>query len=222
VWKYLKHRDTAGKQGLFLSIILALFFGLVPAQADAATQDSPDAIVEQLKRSDIETMPQYFEKYISLVDDVELLQAFDSSVRQVETLDRRLLTRLDGKRYAPDKWTVKESLQHVIDWERILSYRTLLFARKEGSVPQIVDGDLLAANMNADRRTIDGLVDELKTTRLSTRAMFEGFDDETLQNTGTNWKYDVSVLAMGFTIIGHQIHHLRIIEEKYRPLLESN
>jgi hypothetical protein len=91
----------------------------------------------------------------------------------------------------------------------------------EGALPQVVDGDLLAAGMNADRRTIDSLVDELKVTRLSTRAMFEGFDDDTLQNTGTNWKYEVSVLAMGFTIIGRQIHHLTIIEEKYFPLLES-
>jgi len=167
-------------------------------------------------------MPQYFEKYIIQVDDVELSQAFDESVRQVEALDRGLLTRLGGKSYAPGKWTVKESLQHVIDWERILSYRTLLFARKEGSVPQSVDGDLLAANMGADRRTIGSLIDELKVTRLSTMAMFEGFDDDTQQNAGTNWEYEISVLAMGFTIIGHQIHHLRIIEEKYYPLLGSD
>ena len=178
--------------------------------------------IADMKRSDIKSMPDYFEKYINQVDDVVLSEAFDRSVRQLETLDRSLLARLDGKRYAPDKWTVKESLQHVIDWERILSYRTLLFARKEGSVPQGVDGDLLAANMNADRRTIDSLIDELKLTRLSTKAMFEGFDDDTLQNRGTNWKYEVSVLAMGFTIIGHQIHHLRIIKEEYYPLLESN
>src|SRR5215216_2776692 len=174
-----------------------------------------------MKKSDIKTMPQYFERYINQVDDVHLSQAFDRSVRQVEAMDRGLLTRLDGKRYAPGKWTVKESLQHVIDWERILSYRALLFARKEGSVPQSIDGDLLAANMDADRRTIGSLVDELRTVRLSTRALFEGFDDDTLQNTGTNWEYEISVLAMAFTIIGHQIHHLRIIEERYYPLLES-
>jgi hypothetical protein len=174
------------------------------------------------KRSDIKRMPQYFENYINLVDDVGLSEAFDGSIRQVEALDRGLLTRLGGKSYAQGKWTVKESLQHVIDWERILSYRTLLFARKEGSVPQSVDGDLLAASMNADRRAIDGMVDELRSVRLSTRAMFRSFDDDTLQSIGTNWRYEISVLAMGFTIIGHQIHHLRIIEEKYYPLLESS
>jgi len=172
-----------------------------------------------MKRSDIKTMPEYFERYINQVDDLELSQAFDESVKQLDRLDINLWAKLDGKRYAPGKWTAKETLQHVIDWERILSFRALLFARKEGSTPQGVDGDLLAANMKADRRAVDGLIDELRITRLSTMALFESFDDDALQNTGINWKYEISVLAMGFTIIGHQVHHLKIIEEKYYPLL---
>ncbi|HXG65952.1 MAG TPA: DinB family protein [Blastocatellia bacterium] len=173
-----------------------------------------------MRRSDIKTMPQYYEKYINQVEDVELSQAFAASVRQLEMLDKSALARLEDRRYAPDKWTVKETLQHVIDWERILSYRALLFARKAGLVPQGIDGDLLAASMNANQRTIDSLVEELRRVRLSTEAMFAGFDEDTLQNTGTSWEYEISVLAMGFMIIGHQIHHLKIIEERYSPLLE--
>jgi hypothetical protein len=81
---------------------------------------------------------------------------------------------------------------------------------------------LLAANVKADQRMIDSLIDELKITRLSTKALFESFDDEALQNTGINWKYEISVLAMGFTIIGHHTHHLKVIEEKYYPLLDEH
>jgi hypothetical protein len=175
-----------------------------------------------MQRSDINPMPEYYERYINQVADVELRQAFDDSLKQLDELDRKRLTQLDDKRYAFDKWTVKETIQHVIDWERILSYRTLLFARKEDSVPQGVDGNLLATNMDAERRSIDGLIDELRSVRASTKAMFEGFDDEMLRHTGINWQYELSVLAMGFTIIGHQAHHLRIIEEKYYPLLEKS
>ena len=175
--------------------------------------------IEIMKRSDIITLPQYFEKYINQVDDLDLSQAFDESIKQLDRLDKNILTKLEGKRYAPGKWTAKETFQHLIDWERILSFRTLLFARKEGSIPQSVDGDLLAANMKVEQRTIDSLIDELKITRLSTKALFESFDDQTMDNTGTNWKYEISVLAMGYTIIGHQIHHLKIIEEKYYPLI---
>jgi len=167
-------------------------------------------------------MPDYFDRYINLVADVELSQAIDDSLRQLDELNGDLLANLAGKRYAPDKWTVKEILQHIIDFERILTYRTMLFARREGSIPQGVDEAILGINMNADKRTIDSLIDELKIVRASTKAMFVSFDEEMMQNTGVNWKYEVSVLAMGFSIIGHQIHHLTIIEDKYYPLYERN
>ena len=172
-----------------------------------------------MKKSDINPMPQYFDRYINLAADVELAKAFDDSIRQLDELDGNLLTKLNGKIYAPDKWTVKNIIQHIVDFERILAYRSLLFARREGSIPQSVDENLLAANMNAERRAIDELINELKIVRASTKAMFESFDDEMLLYKGTNWKYAISVLAMGFSIVGHQIHHLKIIEEKYHPLV---
>jgi hypothetical protein len=172
-----------------------------------------------MRKSDIPSMPPYFDRYIGLVADVELGEALGESVRQLGSLDEGLLSALEGRRYAPGKWTVKEILQHLIDWERILAYRALLYARHRGSVSQDVDGDLFAANMDAERRTVEELVGELKAVRASTRAMFDSFDGRKLLNTGTCWKYEVSVLAMGFIIVGHQLHHLRIIEENYHPLL---
>ena len=175
-----------------------------------------------MKKSDIDPMPQYFDRYISLVTDVELPRAFDKSIRQLDSLDKSLLAALGDERYAPGKWTVRGVLQHVIDWERILSYRALLFARGEGAVPQSVDGDLLAANMKPDRRAVGELIEELKIVRASTRAMFDSFDEGMLLSMGTSWKYELSVLAVGFTIIGHQIHHLKIVEDKYFPLLERS
>lgn len=166
-------------------------------------------------------MPQYFDRFVNTVGDVELSQAFDDRIRQLDRLDKTLLTKLDGKTYAPDKWTAKGIIQHVTDFERIFAYRVLLFARREGSIPQDVDPDRLAANMNAEKRTIDALIKELKIVRASTKSMFDSFDDQMLRAVGTNWKYEISVLAMGFNIIGHPIYHLNIIEERYLPLLET-
>jgi hypothetical protein len=173
-----------------------------------------------MKRSQIEPMPEYYGRIINLVDDIELSEAFAGSIRQLNEADRDLLNKLGSKTYAPSKWTVKEILQHVIDFERILAYRSLLFARKEGSVPHSIDQDLLAKNSLASTRTIDSQVDELIALRKANRDLFESFAGHTLLATGINWKYEISVLAMGFAIIGHQIHHLRVIEEQYFPLLE--
>lgn len=164
-------------------------------------------------------MPEYFDRYINLVADVELVQAFDDSIGELNNLNTDLLSKLNGKTYAPDKWTAKGLLQHIIDFERILTFRALLFARIKGSAPQGIDENLLAASMNAEKRPVNDLIEELKIVRSSTKSMFASFDNEVLQNTGINWKYEISVLAMGFSIVGHQIHHLKIIEEKYLSLI---
>lgn len=162
-------------------------------------------------------MPEYFDRYINLVEDVELSEAFDESLKQLDDLDVNLLKKIGDGKYAPDKWTVKEVFQHFLDWERILSQRALLFARINDFDSQSIDENILAENTKTERRTIEDLIEELKVVRLSTKILFAGFDDETLQNTGMSYKH-TSVLALGFTIIGHQKHHLKIIEERYFPL----
>ena len=166
-------------------------------------------------------MPDYFDRYINLVENIELSEAFDESLKQLDDVNINLLKKIGDGRYEPDKWTVKDIFQHVVDWERILSQRALLFARIDGSVAQGVDENALAEKTKTERRTIEDLIEELKTVRLSTKILFAGFDDEILQNEGTSYKSVMSVLAMGFTIIGHQKHHLKIIGERYFPLAEN-
>lgn len=174
-----------------------------------------------MKKSDINPMPEYFDRYINLVGDVELLDAFDDSIEQLKNLNFELLERLDGVTYAPGKWTIKTLIQHITDFERILCYRTLLFARGAANLRQGIDEGLLAETAKADGRTIESLIAELKSVRQASRSLFANFDDEMLRRTGMNWKYEVSVLAMGFSIIGHQIHHLDIIRERYFPLAKK-
>ena len=175
-----------------------------------------------MKKSDINPMPEYYDRYINLNGDVELLQAFDESLRQLENFDIEKLNRLDDKTYAPDKWTVKTIIQHLIDFERILGYRALLFARKDANPRQGVDQNLIAETANADRREADDLIAELKAVRGASKSLFESFDDEMLKTTGISWEHKIPVLALGFTIIGHQIHHFNVIEERYFSLLEKS
>jgi len=172
-----------------------------------------------VKKSDINPMPQYYDRYINLVADVELAHAFDDSVRQLEELDRNTLASLNGKTYAPGKWTVKQIIQHLTDVERIMCYRALLFGRLDGTIPQGFDQDVLVANARAYARPLEELIDELITVRHATKTLYKSFDRQALRETGISWEYEISVLALGFTIIGHQIHHLKVIEERYHPLL---
>ena len=172
-----------------------------------------------MKRSDINPMPEYHDRYINLVADVELSQAFDDSIAQLDALDLDALTRLENKPYAPGKWTVQQILQHILDFERIFSYRALLFARSVGDPPQGIEEDDMAANSRANERTAASLIDELKTVRAGTKCLYDSFDDQTLMTIGKTYSAEISILAMGFTSIGHQIHHLNVIKERYLPLL---
>ena len=172
-----------------------------------------------MKKSDIKIMPEYFEKYIKQVDDIELDDAFQNNINTMATLDIASLESLGNKVYAPGKWTIKDIFQHIIDIERVLCYRTLRYARRDGVIPQGYDQNQFVANANTRHRALKDILEELKQLHQSTRLMFRSFDEETLHLTGINWNKEMSVLAMGFLITGHFIHHLKIIKEKYLPLL---
>ena len=171
-----------------------------------------------MKRSDINPMPQYWDRYITLVPDVELSQAFDDSIRQLNDLDRARLARIGDMTYAPGKWTVKDIIQHLCDGERVMSYRALLFARRDPATPPSFDQELFAANADPGRRTIDELLDELLLLRRGTKALYDSFDDEMLKARGVSWNYEMAVLDLGFAFVGHQIHHMNVIAERYSSL----
>lgn len=168
-----------------------------------------------MRKSQITPDPGYYSRYIDLVEDTDLMTALDNSVQELTALNIHELNQIGDKTYAAGKWTIKQILQHIIDWERILTYRTLLIARGDKTVPAGHDQELLARNSKAEGGSLESILGELKVVRASTIQLFKSFDEETLQRTGICWEYEVSVLAMGFMLVGHQVHHLKIIREQY-------
>jgi len=175
-----------------------------------------------MKKSDIKPMPEYFERYINLVDDIELSEAFRKSIDELNGFDIAKFKRLGDSVYSPGKWTVRDIFQHLIDTERIFGYRTLRFARKDETPLPGFEENEYAVQAAAKRRSLDSLIDELKAVRISNELMFNSFDGEMLQQIGICWNKKISVLAMGFNIVGHQKHHLKVIETKYLPLVSHN
>ena len=175
-----------------------------------------------MKRSDIKEAPEYFEYFIKLVDDIELADAFDKSLKQIDELDIQKIKRIGHKVYAEGKWSINKIIQHLTDWERIWCYRTLIFARNEGTVPEGHDQEIMADNSNADELSIEQLIAELRVVRLAAKAMFDSYNPQLLEINCKFYKYEMSVLAMGFSIIGHQLHHFDIIKKRYFPLDNQN
>ena len=117
--------------------------------------------------------------------------------------------------YAPGKWTIQEVLQHVIDAERVFSYRTLRIARKDATPLPGFDENSFTANSEAGNRNFDSLKQEFSLLRKSTDIFIETLSDGQLQNFGTASNSPITANAIAFITYGHLLHHINIIKERY-------
>jgi DinB superfamily len=170
---------------------------------------------------DIDPMPEYFDRYIALADDVTYLDALQTSLAELDNLPKSDWEALGEQIYAPGKWTLKDLLQHLIDTERIFTYRVLAFSRNETQKMLSYDEDAYAKNADANRRTITELLDELKLLRQSTIALYQSFSKEMLLKSGKSFKGYYSVLSIAFMLAGHQRWHVTVANERYLPLLKA-
>lgn len=174
-----------------------------------------------MKRSQLSPIPEYFDRYINKCDDVELLDAIQTSIDELDNSPIEKWKALGDKVYAPGKWTVKDMLQHLIDTERIFSYRALAFTRNEKVQPPSFDEDSYALAAAAGSRSVESLVDELRLVHQSYKALYASFTPAMLLKEGKSFKGLYSVASIGFTMPGHQRWHLQILKEKYYLLLDK-
>ena len=166
-------------------------------------------------RPDLSRVGAWYHNYINLVPEDEITEAFkNESVSFVRFLETIPADKYDY-RYAEGKWTIKEVLQHIIDSERVFAYRALRFARKDATALPGFDENQFAAAAKADTRSWDKLVEEFKVVRRSSELLFNSFDEEQLESNGISSNSPNYVLAVGFIIIGHAMHHQKIVREKY-------
>jgi len=120
-------------------------------------------------------------------------------------------------RYAPGKWSIKETLVHIIDDERIFAYRALRFARNEKNNLIGFDQDAYAVYSEADNRSLDNIFEEYEAVRRATIALFNGLPDNAFDRMGhgTGTANDATVRALAYHIAGHELHHINLIKEKY-------
>ncbi|ACT91298.1 DinB family protein [Dyadobacter fermentans] len=172
-----------------------------------------------MKRSEIVPMPAFFDRYINLVDDIGLAEGFEKYTPDQIYSDTSRLAALGDSIYEAGKWTIRDILQHVIDNERIMAYRALRFSRNDATPLAGYDEAILAAHTLAAHRTIDDLMEEFREVRRSTITLFRNMDDVMLTRLGTANQAEISPLALGFVILGHPLHHMQVIRDRYFPLL---
>ena len=161
------------------------------------------------------SLPGYFQVYIDQVKEKDLPTAFTNQSAVIKDFLPAISEEKSLHSYSEDKWTLRELLQHIIDTERILTYRALCFSRNEtASLPGFDENDYAAAS-NGNNRTWESLSAEFLAVRRSTLFLFDSFTPEMLTRKGIANNNSMSVESLGFILVGHFNHHKRIIEERY-------
>jgi len=157
----------------------------------------------------------YFDRYISLVPGNDILATLDEQRRQTLLLLSGR-TEADGDlRYAPDKWSLKEVLGHLNDAERIMSYRALRMARADATPIEGFEQDDYVRNGPFARRPLADLIEDYIAVRRATLSLLRNLDEAAWVRRGVANKNEVTVRALAYIIAGHELHHRRMLEEKY-------
>jgi len=160
--------------------------------------------------------PAYAEMYMKWCkQDGSLLEQFEDSLRKTKNLISRLSDEELNFRYQKNKWSIKEVLVHIIDDERIYSFRALAFARNDKTNLPGFEQDDYNDFSNASGRTIENIMEEYEALRLSTIKLYNGFSIQALTRKGIANGNQASVRALGYHILGHELHHINMIESEY-------
>ena len=167
------------------------------------------------KRPSNNDFNKYYKKFIDLIEEDDII----GQLKYALSRNIQFFGEIDADkwnyRYAENKWSVKEVLQHLIDTERIMSYRALRVARNDQTEMPGFEQDDYVKNVNVDNRSEKDIIDEYFAVRKATIALFNGLEENAWERRGIASSSPVTPRALAFIIAGHELHHIDVIRKKY-------
>ena len=157
----------------------------------------------------------YYERYISLIQSSDILATLDEQRRETLLLLSGRTEEEGNHRYADDKWSVKEVLGHVNDTERVFAYRALRISRNDPTNIEGFEQDDYVRFGPFAKRTLEDLVEDYIAVRRATLTLFRNLYEDAWMRRGVANRNEVTVRALAYIIAGHEVHHRRILQEKY-------
>ncbi len=157
----------------------------------------------------------FYKTYIDKVEGENLQKIVTKYANEFNAFVEAIAEEKEDYKYAPEKWTVKNVLLHIIDVERIFAYRALRFARFDASPLNGFDEDEYALHSFVEQRTLTSIKNEFLAVRKATDLLLLSFTEEQLKQKGVANNYGITVNALAFIIYGHALHHINVLKEKY-------
>lgn len=163
----------------------------------------------------------FFNKYIDLVKHPDLLVALHENQDKMIRFFNAIPSEIEVFRYDTNKWSIKEVLMHLIDFERYFTFKAFVSMRNDNETALYHPGrEHYLVNAYTETRSLADLIPEFISVRSSTISLFQHANISQLNHTGhhVNPNHAISARAMGFALTGHSIHHMQVISEKYLRL----
>jgi hypothetical protein len=168
-----------------------------------------------LVRPETSEYGEYYERYVGLIPETNIVNVLEQQLQSIHALLSGIDEEKSNFRYEPGKWSIKQLLGHVIDSERVFSYRALVFARNDASPLPGFDQDPWISHSNYDRLPMSDIVAEFETVRRATLFLFRHLDASAWDNSGTASNLKMTVRAAAYLIAGHAEHHVRVLKSRY-------
>lgn len=153
--------------------------------------------------------------YIDLVEGGDPMGAIEAQLEEASAFLSAISEEQSLHRYALDKWSIRQVLNHSTDTERAFAFRALWFARGFDSALPGYDQNIAAAGAGADSVSWSAHVEEFRRVRLASISLYRNLQPEAWLRTGIASSYRFSVRALAYITAGHLAHHLNVIRERY-------
>jgi len=157
----------------------------------------------------------YYEKYVSLVPDTDIVAALAAQPTELQDIFIALPEEKGTYAYAEGKWSLKEVISHLIDAERIFAYRALRISRGDETPIEGFEQDGYIENSHANDRSFGDLLEEFNLLRRANLLLFNNLRDDGWSRLGTASGAGVSVRALAHIMAGHVLHHVNVLRERY-------
>ena len=168
-----------------------------------------------LDRPEASECYEYYFTYIDKVPDGDVIAVLRNQLDDTTRFIRELPSDVAGYRYAADKWSVKEIFGHLIDTERTFSFRAMCAARLEPAPMPSLEQDPYVENSRYDERAVEDIAEEYEAVRRASLALYKSFSDEEWLRRATASGWEFTARAIPYIVAGHEIHHRRVIDERY-------
>jgi len=167
-----------------------------------------------MRPTETEAAPYYF-RYIDLVSSENIVSVLETQLRETFEFLSSISEEKSRHRYAPEKWSIRQLLNHVNDSERIFLFRAHWFARGFQDALPGYDQDFCVAASGAEDIPWTSHVEEFRSIRLSTLAFFRNLPEEAWSRKGTANDNAITVRALAYILAGHVKHHINVLQERY-------